>query len=160
MPLQGRNSTLVFLCPVEGCSTTRSNSSGRRGPAEMNRHVRTSHPDHKHQDIVYRACLLEDNRGLVLTHYERYLACEGAGVPIDSIHTLEPGFTAMKKSSEGSMPSAKRVKADRHQGEQHSESLMTLLGPQGEANIQWALDHGHSVDVRAMAIRYTPGKPQ
>ena len=214
MPVQDRSSALVFGCPVQGCTTQRSNSSGRRGPAEMNRHVRTHHPNHKHLDIVYRACLLEDKpsdpRGFVLTHHERYKSCEGAGVPIDPIHTLEPGFTAAKDHDDGYMPSGPKRRrgqagkvpvndhesqAEHHpkaQAEQRTEAeperpraesvppslpaaeisgdpptanppstgIMTMVGAREvDANIQWALERGHGVEVQAISIKYAPGQP-
>ena len=99
--------TLVFCCPVEGCTATRKDE-----PASLNGHIRKKHATHSHLDIVYRACLLEDkpvgsssSRGFVLTHEHYYQRCQGERVPIDPIHTLDPAFIAGKDVDDGSKPS-------------------------------------------------------
>lgn len=188
----------------------------------MNRHVRTFHPTHKHLDIVYRACLLEDQptnpRAYVLTHRERYECCEGTGLPIEAIHTLEADFTgfpaakrqcvriqalpgtetaavlAQAATSEArpgaeagkataqtatgeARPGAEACKATAQAatgearqgaeackataqtatGEARPGSEAGMPGAREDANIRWALDRGHGVEVHAITIKFTPG---
>lgn len=99
--------TLVFSCPVEGCTKTRKHQ-----PESLARHIRNDHGTLSHLDVVFRACLVEDKpgnqRGFVLTHEDYYQRCGGPKMPIDPIHTLHPGFIPGKDTEDVSKPSPRK----------------------------------------------------
>lgn len=94
-------------------------------------------------------------------------------MPIDPVHTLEPGFDGISASKRrctrenrvalidaGAVPADVETKAakGKEAGTEAQPCPETgMFGAREEASIRWALERGHGVELQVVTLKFTPG---